>query len=281
MVETLIGYLYESAIGRALRPLVLESRRLHRVVERCADSRASRHLIAGLVERYHIDVSEASRPLHSYTSLNDFFTRELRPGCRPIDPDPSVLVSPADGQLFLAEPIDAGARIVVKGMTLAIGELLGDDRLAAEYHGGSAAIFRLYIPDCHRLYFPCDGTVSGPREIPGHYYSVTPRPGNHLAPHGRNRRWVTRLDTSRFGTLLLVDVGGFLVGSAHFSHGAGEAVRKGQEKSVFRFGGSTLVLLAGRGTVRWEPELRARSSAGEEQAVRIGRRLGITAAASV
>ena len=279
MVESLVNVLYSSALGRAVRPVFVESRRLHRLIERCADSPASRWLIPKLVARYGIDLSEAERPLGSYGSLNEFFTRKLRPGCRPIDPDPDVLVSPADGHLFVTDAIDAGARITVKGMQLHVGELLADNELAAAYIGGSVAIFRLYIPDCHRLYFPCDGIACEPREIPGHYYSVTPRPGNQLAPHGSNRRWVTRFETTRFGTILLVDVGGFLIGSAHFSHTAGARVRKGEEKSLFRFGGSTLVLLTVRGAVRWDPAVLARCAAGEELPVRIGVRVGVSVAA--
>ena len=100
--------------------------------------------------------------------------------------------------------------------------------------------------------------------------SVSPRPGNEVPFYVLNRRTVTTLDTERFGRLVVVDVGGFLVGTIQHLAAPGVRVAKGAPRSLFKFGGSTLVLLAGPGALRFDPALVAASARGEETPVRIG-----------
>jgi phosphatidylserine decarboxylase len=269
-VERLLDWLHASPIGRRLRPLLTGSRLLHAAVERLADAPASARLVPWAVRSGGIDLAEAVVPRGGFPTLNALFTRTLRPGARPVDPDPSTLVSPADARLLAVTPLDDGARFEVKGVFYDAATLLADAALAHRYAGGAALIFRLYLADGHRLAFPCEGVVSAPRLIPGGHESVSPRPGHPGPVLQRNRRTVTTLDTRRFGRLALVDVGGFLVSSIRHLAPGGARVAKGQPRSLFRLGGSTLVLLAPAGALSVAPSILAASARGEEWPVRLG-----------
>jgi phosphatidylserine decarboxylase len=269
-VERLLDWLHVDPLGRRLRPCLTRSRLLHAAVERLADARASARLVPWAVRSWGIDLSEAEVPPGGFPTLNALFTRAHRPGARPVDPDPAVLASPADARLLAAAPVDADARLEVKGVAYDAAGLLADPALARGYAGGAALVFRLYLADVHRLAFPCDGLVSAPRLVPGDYESVSPRPGHRAPVLQRNRRTVTTLETARFGRLALVDVGGFLVASIRHLAPGGARVVKGQPRSLFRLGGSTLVLLAPPGALALPPALLAASARGEESPVRLG-----------
>ena len=269
-MERFLDWLHHSPLGRRLRPLLTGSRLLHAAVERLADSPASARLVPWAVRSWGIDLAEAVVPPGGFPTLNALFTRSLRPEARPVDPDPAVLVSPADARLLAVSPLDAAGRLEVKGVGYDAAGLLGDEALARGYAGGAALVFRLYLADVHRLAFPCDGVVSAPRLVPGGFESVSPRPGHREPVLQRNRRTVTTLDTGRFGRLALVDVGGFLVASIRHLAPAGARVSKGEARSLFRLGGSTLVLLAPPGALVVPPALLAASARGEETPVRLG-----------
>ncbi len=273
-MERFIDWLYGSSIGRLLRPLFTRSRLLHALVGLIARSRLSRPLVPWMVRRYGIDLGEALVPPGGYPTLDALFTRSLLPGSRPVDPDPSSLASPADGRLLVVGPIDEGLRLSVKGVSFSVRELVADPALARGLMGGAAAVFRLYAADCHRLFFPCAGVPAAPRPVPGGYESVSPRPGNDLPFYVLNRRTVTTLETGRFARLVFVDVGGFLVGTIRHLAPPGVRVEKGAPRSLFRFGGSTLVLLAPEGAVEWDRAILAASARGEETPVRIGQAIG-------
>lgn len=273
-VEALLRWLHASPAGRRVRAVASRSRLLHRAVERVADSRLSARLVPWAARRYGIDLAEAEVPPGGFPTFNAFFTRALRPGARPVDPDPGSLVSPGDGHLLVADRLGEDVRLTVKGVAAPLAAILGDGELAARYLGGAAAILRLYVPDCHRLVFPCAGVPAAPRVLAGEYHAVTPRPGNDVSFLALNHRAVCLLETEPFGRLALVDVGGFLVSSIRHVFPVGARVEKGDPRSLFRFGGSTLLLVAPPGRVRFREDLLAASGRGEETRVRLGEAIG-------
>jgi phosphatidylserine decarboxylase len=273
-VEAFLAWLHASGAGRRVRDVLSRSRLLHAAIEHAADSRLSARLVPWAARRYGIDLAEAEVPPGGFPTFNAFFTRALRLGARPVDPDPKSLVSPADGHLLVLAPLGEEVRLPVKGAATPVAALLGDATLAAAYRGGAAAILRLYVPDCHRVVFPCAGVPDAPRAIPGAYHAVTPRPGNDVPFLARNRRAVSVLVSDAFGALAIVDVGGFLVGSIRHLYAPGVRVEKGAARSLFRFGGSTIVLLSARGRIRFRGDLLAASARGEETPVRMGEAIG-------
>jgi len=272
-VEHLFAWLYTSRLGRRVRPLLLESKRLHAFVDWYCDTRLSRAHIDYVVRRYRIDLSPVEVPAAGFRTFNDFFTRRLKPGARAFDPDPSVLCSPADSHLFVLPEVDRKTAVEVKGVPMNLSEMLDSDRDAAAFDGGSVAVFRLHARDCHRVYFPCAGVPHAPRRIAGHHYAVTPFPGNDVSHFAVNQRTVTWFDSDTFGPMAFVDIGGFCISSIVATFTPGLRVTKGGEKSCFRYGGSTHVICAPRKALHYEPRFVAASKAGNESPVVIGERV--------
>src|SRR5207237_361159 len=109
-----------------------------------------------------------------FASFNAFFTRALRPGLRPVDPDPLSVVSPADGRIEDAGPIDSGSAFPVKGQRYTVAGLLGSEADAASFAGGLYAVVYLAPRDYHRFHAPAAGRVIAVRHVPGELYPVTP-----------------------------------------------------------------------------------------------------------
>ena len=164
---------------------------------------ASRHLPArlrtGLLARfartYGIDVGEAEKPLSEYQGFDDFFTRRLRPGARPIDAGHDSVVSPADGTVVDCGTVSAGQLIQAKGVFFELSELLADDAAAARLEGGPYLITYLSPRDYHRVHSPVDGRVIGWNHVPGSLFSVNGK--SVLREPGlftRNERFITLIE---------------------------------------------------------------------------------------
>lgn len=266
-----LEFLYHGR-GKPLVRLLLRRSLPNRIYGWLQRSPRSRARIADFVESLGIDADEAERPLDAYRSLDEFFTRKLRPGVRPIDPSPDHLVSPADGRLLAFAEV--GPELVVKSSRVSLAVLVGDRALSSRYVGGAALVLRLAPADYHRFHFPDDGIASAPRRLPGPLDSVHPIALAAGAPSFRNKRVVTVLDSAAFGPLLLIEVGALLVGTIVQTYRPGP-VRRGDEKGYFRFGGSTVVVLAMPGRLTIDSDLLEATAAGLETLVRMGTRLAI------
>ena len=130
-------------------------------------------LIRRFVAAYGVDLSEAARGIGQFASFNDFFTRELKSGARPLaDPDTFIL-SPADGAVSQLGPVTAGRIIQAKGRDYSVAELLGcgaDE--AARFDGGQFITIYLSPKDYHRVHMPAAGRLQATSYIPGDLYSV-------------------------------------------------------------------------------------------------------------
>ncbi len=237
---------------------------------------ASRREIPAFVASLGIDATEAERPLDEYQSLDAFFERRLAPGARPIEPDPARLCAPCDARL-MATPT-CPPTLSVKASRVSLEVLLGDQALASRFTAGAALVFRLAPADYHRFHFPADGVAGPARRLPGRLESVHPIALGAGARSFENQREITLIETDRFGTLAMVEVGALLVGTIVQTYRPGP-VRRGAEKGTFRFGGSTVVLLAEPGRLRVDDDLVARGPDSAEVLVRMG--TGIASAHSV
>jgi phosphatidylserine decarboxylase len=277
LVERVFGdgaldFLYGRWPGRLLTDRVLSSRTANRLYGVRQRAGASRARIPRFVSSLGIDASEAELPIEAYASLDDFFTRRLKPGARPIDRDPAHLVSPADGRA-LAWPHLEGARLAVKGSRLSVRDLVADDALAAMVPDPCALVVRLAPADYHRVHFPDDGVASPLFTAGSRLHSVHPIALEAGAPSFANHRTITRFDSDGFGPMVLVDVGALLVGTIVETYRPG-LVGRGEEKGYFRFGGSTVVLLARGDRVAFDDDLLAATAQGVESRVRVGMRVG-------
>jgi phosphatidylserine decarboxylase len=267
----------------ALLQRLLPQHGLSRLAGRLASARAGwlrRPLIRGFARLYEVDMSEAERPsLDDYATFNDFFTRALRPGARPLDPDPATLLSPADGVISQAGTLHDGLLLQAKGNSYRLESLIGEP--AESFHGGSFVTIYLAPRDYHRVHLPAGGTLVETAAIPGKLFSVNARTEAAVSDlFCRNERLVCRFAT-RHGDVLVVLVGALIVASIETVWGGppspyGREQRdrwnlelpRGAEIGRFLLGSTVIVCC--------EPgRLRLDQSARRGQVVRMGQRLGV------
>lgn len=269
--ESELNFLYGSRCGGVLRRLFVTRPWFSHLHGWCKRRACSRGAIQQFISQYGVNLDEVEKPLDAYRSLDDFFSRRLKAGARPINPEPRALVSPADGRV-LVYPQLAGQALRVKGQRVAIADLLGCPQAAAQLADGCAVVVRLAPKDYHRFHFPVEGRVLESRSIAGRLESVHPIALDAGAPSFANKRVVTRLETPLFGTLYMVDVGALTVGTIVQTHSDG-SVEKGQEKGYFRFGGSTVVLLWGAQGPTFDQDLIDNTALQLETLVKLGQQI--------
>ena len=234
-------------------------------------------IIRRFVARYRVNMDEAlDSDISSYRSFNEFFTRALKPGVRPIAQ--AALVCPVDGAISQFGPIAGDQIFQAKGHHYSTTALVGGDAaLAAQYDNGSFATIYLSPRDYHRIHMPCAGRLTRMIYVPGDLFSVNPVTARGVPGlFARNERVVCVFESAR-GPFVLVLVGATIVGSmATVWHGVvnpprGKGVREwrypasGQPEVVLKQGeemgrfllGSTVVLLFPKGPLRfntgWAP----------------------------
>lgn len=256
----------------ALRPLLplLSSKAVSAAGGAALSTRASAALVPGFIRRTGIDMSDFES--REWRSFNDFFTRGLRPGARPVDTDPLALVSPCDSRL-LALDITPDLTFQIKGGDYSVSSLLRNRRLAEDFAGGRCLIFRLCVDDYHRYCYFDDGSKGGNIPLPGRYYTVQPVALEHHDFFKENSREYTVMATRHFGKAVQVEVGATFVGRIENHHGVC-SFRRGEEKGMFLFGGSTIVLLLGKNAADIDPRIIENTSRGLETRVLMGRRIG-------
>lgn len=243
-------------------------------------------LIRAFCRHFAVDLNEAERAsAEDYRSFNDFFTRALKPGARPLPDPPQTLISPVDGRVSQAGPVTSDALYQAKGRNFSLSALLGgDDALAAKFMGGRYATLYLAPRNYHRIHAPCDFTLETVHYVRGRLFSVnevTTRTVDGL--FARNER-VVLSGRAAWGPMALVLVGAMLVGSMEvvgvdlrplMTGGAGSgrrrlevpiAFRRGQETGRFNMGSTVILVLPAEG-----PEWSAPPQAGA--AVRMGQAL--------
>ena len=269
MGDRALRFAYETLLGRTLWPVLFGSRLVSDFLGRRYDSPRSKPDIAKLASVPGCRADEAAKPLEEYATFNEFFTRRLKPGARPLG---DGFVSPADGRLMLYLGADADSPFPLKGARRALREVFGGDAPPGRL---DIAVVRLAPVDYHRFHFPCDCEISAPvRAIPGRYHSVNPialarRPD----VYADNERQVTKC-RAPFGDLWLADVGAFGVGTVVQTY-VGTNHAKGAERGYFKFGGSTVVMAQAAGAVRFDDDLVRNSAGGIETRVLCRERIGM------
>jgi phosphatidylserine decarboxylase len=170
-------------------------------------------VIRWFVKKYQVNMAEALNPdIGSYASFNDFFTRALKPGARPITT--AELICPVDGAISQFGAIDFDQIFQAKGHSYSTTALVGgDSALAAQFKNGSFATLYLSPKDYHRIHMPCDGRLTRMIYVPGDLFSVNPTTARGVPGlFARNERVVCVFDTDK-GLFILVLVGATIVGS--------------------------------------------------------------------
>lgn len=235
------------------------------------DKPASAAKVAPFIRDYGIRMEDFSVPAGGYATFNEFFYRQLAPGARPVDADPSVAIFPADARHLGFQDISTAPGIYAKGQRLSVAELVGDRELGERYARGTVICSRLCPVDYHRFHFPVAGTPGAPVPIDGTLGSVNPIAlRRRLSWLWENKRQRVTLDAGPFGRVTLVAVGATNVGSIVETYTPGRSLAKGDERGYFRFGGSWVATLFEPGRVRLEPDLAAATTEGIELLARFG-----------
>lgn len=222
----------------------LSSRKwVSRLAGRFANSSLSRCFVPTFVRTYNICVEEAEKPMEQYGTLNEFFTRKLKPGIRPIAAGHDQLVSPVDAVITGLGPIQEGSIFNVKGQTYTLDELLDGSPHRQTYKHGYCFVLYLSPSDYHRIHAPVEGTTVKSEHVPGRVYPVNDF-GLHHMPRvlSRNERLITYIHHG-LGEVAVVKVGALNVSSIRYTDDQiKSAYEQGQDLAYFEFG-STVVLL--------------------------------------
>jgi phosphatidylserine decarboxylase len=248
-------------------------------------------LIRWFVGKYGVNMDEAANPdIASYPSFNEFFTRPLRAGVRPLAQ--ADYVCPVDGAISQFGDIDDHQIFQAKGHKFTTAELVGGDQtLAAHFQHGHFANLYLSPKDYHRIHMPCDGRLTRMIYVPGKLFSVNPTTARGVPGlFARNERVVCVFENDEFGPFVMTLVGATIVGSmATVWHGVvnpprmpricdwnyepGQVtLKKGEEMGRFLLG-STVVMLFKQGAISFNDEW------APERTVRLGEVMGNRAAA--
>ncbi len=265
----LLRFLYNTLPGRILLRL-LSARPISRAVGAFMESRLSKPLIGRFVRKNGIDLSEFESD--GFRCFNDCFSRKIRGGLRPIAEDPNVLIAPCDG-LLSAYRLDGDTVLPVKQSAFTLTSLLRNDVLAERFHGGACLVFRLCVNHYHRYCYPADAAKGENVFLRGRLHTVRPVALAARPVFTENCREYTLLESDRFGALLQMEVGALLVGKISNLHGAA-TVSRGEEKGMFLYGGSTVILLLERGRVALPEEIFENTALGLETPVRMGEGIG-------
>jgi phosphatidylserine decarboxylase len=245
-------------------------------------------VIRWFVGRYGVDMSEAANPdVASYPSFNEFFTRPLKPGARPLAP--ADFICPVDGAISQFGAIERDQIFQAKGHSYSTTALVGGDAgLAGQFADGSFATLYLSPKDYHRIHMPCDGRLLRMIHVPGALFSVNPTTARGVPGlFARNERVVCVFDSAH-GPFVLVLVGATIVGSmATVWHGIVNPPRPGHQREwhyddkeqryaqgeeMGRFLlGSTVVMLFPRDVMKFNVEW------APQRSIRLGERMGACA----
>ncbi|MBP5160310.1 MAG: phosphatidylserine decarboxylase [Lachnospiraceae bacterium] len=260
---------YGSRLGREFLKL-LGRPFFSKAAGRFLDSRLSCLFIDSFIRNNRIDLREYV-PCR-YRSFNDCFARRIKPSRRPVCDDPAALISPADGKAT-AYRIDGNSVFEIKNSAYTVSSMLRDPELAARYEGGTCVIVRLSVDNYHRYCYAASGHKGENIRLDGFFNTVNPIVLDYVDIYSENSREYTVIESETFGKLIQMEVGALLVGRIRNNEGEGEAV-KGKEKGCFEFGGSTVVLLLEKDSVRVREDILKNSAEGYETKVLMGERIG-------
>lgn len=234
------------------------------------DTWPSTFMISSFVRKNNIRMSDYEH--RKFRSYNDFFTRKIRPGKRPIDRAPEHLIAPCDAYVT-AYPIELNTRLHIKNSVYSVESILQDKELATKFSGGYCVILRLAVDNYHRYCYVDNAAKGRNHFIQGTLSTVNPAILDHIKIYKENSRSYCLLKTENFGPVIQMEVGALMVGKICNYHREA-MVKRGQEKGKFEFGGSTVVLFIQRDRVVLDEDILKNTSEQIETKVRMGEKIG-------
>ena len=265
-----VKFLYNNKIGNIVL-FILTRRWISKIVGKYLDSKLSKKRIKKYVKKNSIDMSLYVEK--EYTSFNDFFTREIKPEKRPFALEEKHFPSPSDGKIS-AYQINGNSTFNIKGFDYSVETLLKNKSLADKYKDGYCIVIRLAVEDYHRYFYIDDLEKEKSIFIQGKLHTVQPHALEKRKVFSENCREYTVMHTKNFGTVTQIEVGAMMVGKIANKHIEEGFHKKGEEKGMFEFGGSTIVLLIEKDKVSIDEEFFTNTKNDNETYVLCGERIG-------
>lgn len=264
---------YETRPRRSLRQWLEAQPIYDRLIALYQESPASAKKIKPFIEKHRIDMSEF-KPV-AYRSYAEFFDREFLPDARPFPTDADVLPAFAEARYFGWERLNASQEFPIKGKSLDAAGLLGSPDRASPFLGGPVIVARLSPVDYHHLHYPDDGHTLERDRLSKSLWTVTwtalqDKPNIYLV----NERAVNLVQSTNFGRLGFVEIGALSVGRIVQKHPFDRPFKRGDEKAVFKFGGSAVVLFGEPGAWKPSEDILAHTADSMETLVRLGEPIG-------
>lgn len=262
-------FLYRTFLGRILVKLLIRPF-LSKLVGAYMNSGLSKRKIKKFIKKNSINIEEYE--MKDIACFNDFFSRKIKAGMREIAEGKNIFISPCDAKLSVYK-IEEDSIFQIKDAYYRISDLIEDATLASEYTKGFCFVFRLAVDDYHRYCYIDDGYHEESTSIPGVFHTVNPICLEKYNFFKKNHREWTILHTLHFGDIIQVEVGAMMVGKID-NYFSCKAFKKGEEKGLFLFGGSTIVVITKDNILVDEDILKA-SLSGNEITVQYGEQIGV------
>lgn len=264
-----LRFLYNNPFGRVILRL-LRARWVSAVVGGYMDTALSKPLIKGFMKNNNINAEDYY--CDNFRCFNDAFTRQIKEGKRPVSGGEEP-ICPCDGLLSVYE-IKDGLVMPIKQSAYSVESLLKNRELSEEFREGYAYVFRLCVDNYHRYVYPVDGEKGENIFINGTLHTVRPIALEKTKVFCENAREYTVIQTEKYGKFVQIEIGAMLVGRINNHHGKGEC-KKGEEKGMFLYGGSTIVLLTQKGICSPDRGILQATSDGFEIPVEMGEMLNL------
>jgi len=273
--KSFIEMFYDTKVGFWITDHLLKLKLPSKVYGTYMDSPFSKYKINTFIEDCNINIQEIEKPVSEYETFNEFFTRKLKPGMRPINYNPDMLISPCDARLQVYD-IKEDTIFPIKGKEYTLTQLIdSNESLTHQFINGKCLIFRLAPQDYHRYCYIDDGVQDEVLLVNGYLHSVNPIALDTEAKvFQENERQYCTMHTKNFKDVLHIDVGAMLVGKIVQQHPLTYSCKRGDEKGYFKYGGSTVILIFKPQTIILDDDIVKYSQKGIETLVRYGTKIG-------
>ena len=268
--SAILRFLYNTVPGRMVLKIIT-SPTISKIGGAYMDCRVSKIHIKGFIKNNNIDMTQYEKA--KYGCFNDCFTRKIKKEMRPINMEENAFIAPCDGRLS-AYHISENSDFYIKKSYYSVADLIKNSKKAHDFNGGVCLVFRLCVDDYHRYGYVDDGKIVENNYVPGVLHTVRPIALNRYPVFVQNSREYSVIETNNFGTIAQIEVGALMIGKIK-NHQKSGLVKKGREKGMFLYGGSTIVVLLEKDKVDIDEKYFRNTVNDIETKVKFGSTIGI------
>lgn len=266
----ILRFLYNTVPGRMVLKIIT-SPTISKIGGAYMDCRVSKIHIKGFIKNNNIDMTQYEKA--KYGCFNDCFTRKIKKEMRPINMEENAFIAPCDGRLS-AYHISENSDFYIKKSYYSVADLIKNSKKSPDFNGGVCLVFRLCVDDYHRYGYVDDGKIVENNYVPGVLHTVRPIALNRYPVFVQNSREYSVIETNNFGTIAQIEVGALMIGKIK-NHQKSGLVKKGREKGMFLYGGSTIVVLLEKDKVHIDEKYFRNTANDIETKVKFGSTIGI------